>query len=513
VKVLSPSAMRTRLASRLQLLTGGARDLPQRQQTLRSAIDWSYDLLSAAEQKLFCRLAVFVGGCTLEGVEAVCDTKGDLNLDLLDGTESLVDKSLLQRVEQANGESRFVMLETIREYALEKLQASGEDKVTRRAHAAYCLVLAEEEATGQSGAEQAEWHNRLALEHDNFRAALEWLTETGDADWGLRLGTALFRFWEGREYFAEGRDSLEKLLKIPGAAPPTRVRARALFSAGVFAGEQGDYDTSDALMGESLEVARQLGDKQGVAVSLNAMAVNARDRGNMEVAHTLFEESLLLWKELGDQKAVARALSNLASVVKSRSDYARARTLYGECLEIFAALGDRTGVAWSLNHQGDAAREQGDVADARNLYQQALTIFRELGDRWGIAGTLADLGTLAREQEDCSTAQSLHRESLIIFRELEHKRGIARLLECFACTAAVQRKSERSLRLAGAAAALRLNVGTPLTPAEHAKLEAILEPARQALIDTTGATAWLEGWDMPVEKTIDEVLLREGSAP
>jgi predicted ATPase len=511
VKVLSPSAMRTRLASRLQLLTGGARDLPQRQQTLRSAIDWSYDLLSAAEQKLFCRLAVFVGGCTLEGVEAVCDTKGDLSLDLLDGTESLVDKSLLQRVEQANGESRFVMLETIREYALEKLEAGGEDKLTKRAHAAYCLVLAEEEATEQSGAERAEWLERFSLEHDNFRAALQWLTETGDAEWGLRLGTALFRFWEGREYFAEGRDSLERLLKIP-KAEPSRARGRALFSAGVLASEQGDYAAADALMGESLDIARQQHDGQGVAVSLNAMAVNARDRGDIDVARTLFEKSLSVWRGLHDQKAVARALSNLASVVNSQGDYARARGLYSECFAIFQMLGDRTGVAWSLNHQGDAAREQGEVADARSLYQQALAIFRELGDRWGIAGTLADLGTLAREQGDCAMAQSLHRESLIVFRELEHKRGIARLLECFACTAAAQRKSERSLRLAGAAAALRLNIGAPLTPAEHAKLEAILDPARQALIDTGGATAWLEGWDMPSEKAIDEVLLRDWAA-
>ena len=508
VKVLSPAALRTRLASRLQLLTGGARDLPQRQQTLRGAIDWSYDLLSAAEQKLFRRLAVFVGGCTLEGVEAVCDTKGDLDLDLLDGTESLVDKSLLQRVEQANGESRFMMLETIREYALEKLDASGENKLTRRAHAAYCLVLAEEEATEQSGAERAEWVERFALEHDNFRAALEWLTETGDAEWGLRLGTALFRFWEGREYFAEGRDSLEKLLKIPAAAAPSRARGRALFSAGVLASEQGDYAAADHLMGEGLEVARKMEDKQGVAVSLNAMAVNARDRGDLEVAHALFEESLERWRELGDQKAVARALSNLASVVKSRGDYARTRSLYADCLAIFAAMGDRTGVAWSLNHQGDAAREQGDAAAAKNLYQQALAIFRELGDRWGIAGTQADLGTLAREQQDCATAKSLYRESLIAFKEMEHKRGIARLLECFACAAATERQAERSLRLAGAAAALRLNIGAPLTPAEHTKLEAILDPARQELIDTTGATAWLEGWDMPVEKTIDEVLMR-----
>ena len=209
IKVLSPASMLTRLASRLQLLTGGARDLPERQQTLRAAMDWSYDLLSAAEQKLFRRLSVFVGGCNLEGVEAVCDTKADLELDLLDGMASMVDKSLAQQVEQA-GESRFVMLETIREYALEKLEASGEKVLTKRSHAAYCLVLAEEQAPQQSGAEAAEWLQRFALEHDNFRAALDWLTDTGDAEWGLRLGTALFRFWEIREHLAEGREGLRE---------------------------------------------------------------------------------------------------------------------------------------------------------------------------------------------------------------------------------------------------------------------------------------------------------------
>src|SRR5947207_797623 len=406
VKVLSPSSMRTRLASRLQLLTGGARDLPTRQQTLRGAIDWSYDLLNAAEQKLFRRLSVFVGGCTLEGVEAVCDTKGDLDLGLLDGMASMVDKSLLQQVEQANGESRFLMLETIREYAREKLEASLEDALTKRAHAAYCLVLAEEEATEQSGAEGAEWLERFALEHDNFRAGLEWLTETGDAEWGLRLGAALFHFWETREYLAEGRDRLGKL--------------------------QGDYP--------------------------------------------------------------------------------RAGSLYAECISIFRALGDRTGVAWSLSYQGDVARDQGDSPAARTLYEQGLAIFQELGDRWGIAGTLADLGSLAREQRNCPTAHSLYRESLKIFQELEHKRGIARLLECFACSAAAQLEAERSLRLAGAAAALRQSIGAPLTPAEQAKLESTLDPARQVLTNTAGTTAWLEGWAMPLEKAIEEVLMPHSAA-
>src|SRR5437660_3956489 len=322
VKVLSPSSMLTRLASRLQLLTGGARDLPTRQQTLRGAIDWSYDLLNAAEQKLFRRLSVFVGGCNLEGVEAVCDTKSDLDLDLLDGMASMVDKSLLQQVEPAKGESRFVMLETIREYALEKLETSGEEALTKRAHAAYCLVLAEEQATEQSGAEGAEWLERFTFEHDNFRAGLEWLTETGDAEWGLRLGTALFRFWEMREYLAEGRDRLDKLLKLAGAAAPTKARARALFAAGVLADEQGDYASADTLIQASLEIARELKDKQGIAVSLNALAVQARDRGDIAAARSLLEESLVLWRESGDRRAVARSLSNLANVLTLEGNFA-----------------------------------------------------------------------------------------------------------------------------------------------------------------------------------------------
>jgi predicted ATPase len=513
VKVLSPSSMRTRLTSRLQLLTGGARDMPERQQTLRAAIDWSYDLLSPAEQKLFRRLSAFVGGCTLEGAEAVCDARGDLDLDLLDGMASMVDKSLAQQVEPPRGETRFVMLETIREYALEKLEASGEESLTKRAHAAYCLVLAEEQPADQSGAEGPEWMERLALEHDNFRAALEWLTETGDAEWGLRLGTALFRFWEMREYLAEARSRLGELLKLPRAAAPTKARARALFAAGVLAAEQGDYVSADALTRESLDIARHLGDNQGAAVSLNALAVNARDRGDVAVARSLFEESLELWRESGDPRAVARSLSNLASIVKLQGDDARAISLYAECLSIFQRLGDWPGVAWSMNHQGDVARDEGNSASAQKLYEQGLAIFRELGDRWGIAGTLADLGNLAREQGNYPAACSLYRESIRIFQEMDHKRGIARLLECFAGAAAVQLEAERSLRLAGAAAALRQNIGAPLTPAEQSKLEASLNQARQALSNTAGMTAWLEGWSVPVEKAIEEVLLPEAASP
>jgi tetratricopeptide (TPR) repeat protein len=373
-------------------------------------------------------------------------------------------------------------------------------------------VLAEENATESSEAEGAGWLERLGLEHDNCRAALEWLTATGNAEWGLRLGTALFRFWEVREYLAEGRDRLGGLLKLTEAGATTKLRMRALFAAGVLAGEQGDYAAAAALINESQDIAQVLGDKTGVAVSLNALAVFARDRGDVEDAHILFEASLGLWRELGDQKAVARALSNLANVVKLQGEYGRARALYVECLAIFRGLGDRMGVAWSLNYQGDVAHDQGDSDAARALYEEGLVIFREVDNLWGIAGTLADLGSLAREKGDYSTARSMYRESINCFQVLNHKRGIARLLEYFACLAAAQLEAERSLRLAGAAAALRQNIGAPLTPAEQTKLEASLQAARQILTNKGGATAWLEGWALPTERAIEEVLMPEDSS-
>jgi predicted ATPase len=509
VKVLSPSSMRTRLRSRLQLLTGGARDMPERQQTLRAAIDWSYDLLTPAEQKVFRRLSVFVGGCTLEAAEAVCDAKGDLDLDLLDGMTSMVDKSLVQQIEPGHGESRFVMLETIREYAIEKLAASDEETLTRRAHAAFCVVLAEE-ATEHEDAKERE--QRFAQEQDNFRAALEYLTETGDAVWGLRLGAALFNFWQAREQHAEARVRLDKLLKLPASAERNKLRERALFAAGVLANEQGDFGPSDEFLRESLAIAREIGDTQGAAVSLNALAVGARGQGDVSSARALLEESLALWRELGDQMAVARALSNLASIVKLEGDLVRARALYAECLGIFDALGDRSCVAWSFNYQGDCASDQGDATAARALYENALAIFRELNDGWGIAGTLADLGNLARDHGDHSAARAFYRASLRQFHALGHKRGIARLLECFACSAALEKLAEVALRFAGAAAALRQSLGAPLSPAEQGKLEVCLNSARQTLTDRAGTTVWLEGWALTIEQAVEELLAADIAA-
>jgi predicted ATPase len=497
-----------RLEKRLQLLTGGALDLPARQRTLRGAIEWSYELLNEDEQKLFRRLSVFVDGCTLEASEAVCNAKEDLGLDPLDGMSSMVDKSLVRQVETEGEESRFVMLETLREYASERLTESGDEPITRRAHAAYCLVIAEEigSARETTVVDSEGWLDRCEREHANLQAALDWICANDQAQWGLRMGGALFQFWEHREHISEGREWLARLLTLPSAAPRDRVRARAVFGAGVLAGVQRDYELANALLTESLEINRETGDKWAAAVSLNGLAVTALAQRNVAAARSLSEQNLEVWRELGDKAAVARSLSNLASVVKEQGDYPLARTLYDEALGTFREIGDATAAARVLNKKGDVARDQGDSAEARTLYEQSLETFREFGDRWGTALALADLGNLARERRDFSSAWSLYRDSLRIFHELDYKRGVAQVLENFACTAAARGEAKRALALAGSAAALRHNLGTPLGLSEKAKLEESLDSSRRRLPTSEGAAAWMEGWTTPLEKTVEAAL-------
>jgi predicted ATPase len=272
----------------------------------------------------------------------------------------MVDKSLARQVDSASGESRFMMLETIREYGLEKLAATEEEPLVRRTHAAYYLVLAEEGAEG-ADTERFEWRERLKVECDNIRAALRWLLETRDADWGLRFGAALFRFWEAGEHLSEGREFLRKLLAL-GDPQPTKIRARVLFAAGVLAGEQGDYAAGDLLIQDSLKICQELKDDAGTAVSLNALAVHARRRGDIAASRPLLEESVRLWRDSGDKVAIAKALSNLANVVKMQGDFSTARSLYEDSLSTFRELEDRTGIAWSLNHLGDIAALSGQPA-------------------------------------------------------------------------------------------------------------------------------------------------------
>lgn len=510
IKMLPPARLLARLQSRLGLLTAGARDLPERQQTLRNAIDWSYDLLTEAEQKLLRRLAVFWGGCTLEGAEAVCNTTNDLEAGIFDLTSSLVDKSLIQQRLQGNEEPRFRMLETIREYLLERLRESGEEAATKRAHAAYCLVLAEEGNPDLNDVERAAWLARCDLEHDDFRAALDWLFQTKDLDWAFRLCLALFRFWDMREHLTEGRDRLRALLQLAGESYP-RERAKVSQGLGALATAQGDFETAAALLEQALAIYRELNDYSGIAVSLNALGVLERDTGDYAAAQQNFEQSLAYWRKANDRAAIARCLHNLANVSKIRGDYDQARSALYDATQIFQEIGDRSGAAWSLNQQGDVARERGDISSARELYLQALEAFRHIGDQWGTARSLADLGSIACEQGEHLAAHESYRESLEIFARLEHRRGIARVLEGLACAALARGDASRALSLAGSAAHLREVISAPLPPAEQVNLDQRLRAAWQSLSATEGKRLWSEGWAMPLAMAIRYSLENESA--
>ena len=510
IKMLPPSAVLTRLESRLHLLTTGPRDAPERHQTLRKTIDWSYDLLNGSEQKLLRRLAVFAGGCTLEAAEAVCDTGKDLGAEIFHVMSSLLDKSLVQQTEQGEGEPRFGMLETIREYCLERLSDSGEEQATRRSHAAYCLVLGEEGNPDLNETERAGWLARCDIEHDNFSAALDWLAQSSNVAWSFRLCIALFRFWERREHLAEGRARLESLLRMSGSGF-ARERANVLVYLSTFATVQRDFPAAAGFAERGISIYQKLGDQWGIAVAMNAQAIIAWDRQDHPAAQIHFDESLARWRALGDKVAIARCLHTFANFVRGRGDYARARTLLEEAGRIFETLGDRSGAAWSLNQRGDIAREEGDVAGARELYQRALSAFREAHDQWGVARSLTDLAQIACDERDHVTAHAAYREALSLFVNLGHKRGIARDLEGFACSALAQRDPARALAIAGAAAHLRQWIGAPLMPAEQAKLDEKLQPAWTSMNEADSKAAYARGWAMSLDNAIKYAL--EESAP
>ena len=505
IKILTPAGLLTRIASRLELLTGGARDLPERQRTLRRTIDWSYDLLTPSEQKLFQRLSVFASGCTLEAAEAVCDADEDLGIDLLDGVASLVDKSLLSHTGSGDAESRFAMLETIREYGRERLEQSGEMDKTRRAHAAYCLVLAEEGAAEGPAAEREAWLERCDAEHDNFRAATEYLLSSGNTDWGLRMGAALFWFWEPREHLMEGRRTLRALLDLPQTNYSKSHRARALYAAGVLADGQLDFEVSSELMNSSLQIQRELGDKQGMATVESALAVVSTKAGRYDEARSHIEQALLLWKQLGSGRFVL-GLHNLANIAKKQGDYETARTAYQATLEAFRSTGDIRGVAVALNGLGDIAAAQGDMKGARFLYNDSLSKFQQIEDHWGAAGVLRDLGELACLDGDYSDASDLHRRALAIFHKLGHRRGMARELDHLARCATHSGRPDCALKLAGAAAVMREKLGISLSPSEQEELDRTINTACANLSLAEQKKAWAEGRSMTGDQTLQYVM-------
>jgi predicted ATPase len=497
VKLLSPAALAARLDHCLQVLTGGPKDVPTRQQTLRATIDWSHQVLSPAEQRLFRRLAVFAAPCTIEAAEAVCDFKQDLGMDVLEGMASIVDQSLLRRSEGADGELRFEMLETIREYALERLGEAGEEPLTRRAHAAYSLVLAEEGGRGICGPEPAAWLARFDVELDDLRAAIDHLVAAGNAEWATRLATALLPYWRRRELLAEGRERVTAALGLAGASPHTR--AQALYAASLLTGEQGDGPTTRALLDESVALYRQLGDERAALVTLNALAVACQLMGDLAAARTHLESVLREARRLGDADNVARGLNNIGSVAHATGDLAEARRAYEECRAAFEERGDRTGAAWALNQGGDVARDAGDRAEAGALYGESLRIFREAGDVDGVATALADLARLAREDGDLLQARACCREALATGSI--GRRAVVRVLEELAALAAVSRDAQRALVLFAAAAGLRNRLRMPAPVAKRRWMWEVIEDQR-ALLGSAAPGAWSRGWHMSAEQVM-----------
>jgi predicted ATPase/class 3 adenylate cyclase len=470
VKLLSPQAMLARLSRRLDLLTDGPRDLPFRQQTLRDTIGWSYDLLAPGEQTLFRRLAVFSGGWSLEAAEAVCPVGGGEGIGVLEGLGSLVDKSLVRRnVVGPQREPRFSMLETIREYGLEQLGASGEAEALRRAHAAYYLALAEEAAPYLTGSEQSIWLERLERDHDNLRAALGWARDRGDVALGLRLAGALWRFWYTRGYLSEGRGWLEDMLTLSERTDDPAIgsmRTKALYGAATLASTQNDFNRALVLWEASLALSREVGDKAVAASALNALGLTALQRGDMERAATLFAESLTLAREVGEPWGIARTLLSLGQTAYVQGDYARARALFEECLLLMRRAGSMSHSAVALLYLGHVAREQGQPARAVALYREGLALSQGLGDR------------------------------LRLVRELE---GLATAL-------AAESHFERGARLLGAAEAEREVLGSAQHPMDRPAVERTVARLRAALGDTGFTGAWAGGRALALDDAIVEAL-------
>lgn len=490
-KILPPLAILERLSAhleaggpsgRLKLLTGGARDLPERQRTLLNTLAWSHDLLTAEEQALFRRLAGFLGGWTIEAVETIGAAVGDLDLDVLDGLESLADKSLIRREEGTNeGEPRFLMLQSIREYGLERLDHSGEMEIMRQAHAEYYLALAREAELALAGPEQQRWLGRLEDDHENLRAALEWARDRRDAGLALQLAGTLGRFWVTRGYHGEGRDWLRVALALADGQSPmggeallaadvepaiAPARAKSLHRLGTIDLDLGDYARAAAHLREALDLYRALGDARGAAIALNGLGGTARYQGDYAGAQALFEESLALLRAQGDDAAVPGRLMNLGQVVARQGDYARAEALFEESLGLSRQQGNTRAVVLTLESLGVLALSQGDLARAAPLCRESLSHAWQLGMKYEVSLLLNYLGEIERRQE----------------------------------------RPERAVRLFAASEALHGEIGGTLPADEQAEFARSIGQLREALGEAAFSVAWAEGQSTPAAEIISGVL-------
>jgi predicted ATPase/transcriptional regulator with XRE-family HTH domain len=543
VNLLPPPALLARLEKRLQVLVGKMRDVPERQQTLRKTLAWSYDLLAPEEQRLFRRLSIFVGGWSLEAAEAVCKIGNDKEMEIMDGMTSLLEKSLVQQgMVMGGGEPRLMMLETVREYGLECLTSSGEAEAAQRAHAGYFLTLAEKAERELHGTQQTEWMQRLEREHDNLREVLHWSLELEEREIALRLGGALWWFWNIRGHLSEGRRFLEHALRGSERVVGT-VRAKALSTAGGLAYVQGDFDRAERLCRQGLVLFQELRDTHYIADTLWMLGQIAWARGNYAEARRLAEEGRTMLKEVGDRQVIIYVLILLGRVALFEGEYTKARSQLEEALALAREVHDTFHVANALGHLAKVYFfSQGDAATARSLYEEAFRLYAVVGAPWLSAYIQYELSHVILSQGDVALARSLVEESLVSLREVGDQRDLARALFFSANITAFQgnlvaacAQYEESLkrlmqvgdkqyiafclerlgqiatkqgvhawaaRLWGAASLLREAMDSPLPPVEHPAYEQAVADVRTHLDEKAFAAAWAEGRMM----TLDQVL-------
>jgi predicted ATPase/Tfp pilus assembly protein PilF len=504
VKLLGLPTLLARLERALPVLTGGPRDLPARQQTMEGAIRWSYDLLKPAEQALFRRLSVFAGGWTLDAAESVVIIEAEPVDDVLRGMEALVDQSLLRQTEGYDSAPRFSMLETLREFGLERLSEAKERETIQLAHLQWCISLAETAERGLAGREQSNWLQRLETEHDNIRAALG-LTLAKSHEDRLRLAGALWRFWWWHGHFSEGRAWLAQVLGRE-AHPGSVWRGKALTAAGILAREQGDFGHARSMLEESLAIRREMGDRGGAAQALNIMGLVTSSQGDFSQAKELFEEGLAEYREADDQLGVANVLNNLGSVWRDEGQFARAAALYRESMEVYTSFGEKRGLSVAVHNLGRVTNDLGDPDRALELFDECLAIEQELGDRLNMAMTLHNIGRATFNKGLYARTAEVYAQSLNIRVEFGDKLGCVKVIEDVAALAASRRDADCAVRLHSAAAALRQRLGAPVPPTDRDRHECILDQARSQLDAETLTEISVRGQTMSIEEAVLESL-------
>jgi predicted ATPase len=508
LRMLPVEQIAARLNDSFRLLTGGSRTVLPRHQTLQALIDWSYELLTHSEQVVFRRLAVFAGGWTLEAAEAVCIGEGIKTDEVFDLLAHLLDKSLVL-AEEHSKTARYRMLETIRQYALSKLAASGAADIVRRRHAEYYLALAEQGGAGVSilVGTRAQF-DHIVIENDNLRAALAWSQSAqGGAELGLQLAGAVGGFWTLYGYWSEGRGWLEGALAHADLerVDNTQSRAQALDHLGFMCTLQGDYEAGKAPLTHSLKLFQESGDVSSSAGMLHRLGILAREHGDTTIARLRLEESLEIFRKLGDKTFIAGVLNTLGEVLVMQEDAEGAARLLDESLALNQEVGHPNNTGWALNHLGHVAQLQGEYERATRLHQESLPFFREVGLRWlGIPFAHQGLGETALAQGDASLAATHLAKALGFFYDLGDRAGVSWCLAGIAGVAALNEEPERAAWLWGAAEALRQSIGTREAPASHATHERLKNEVRKQLGQAMFHAKWAEGQSASVEEAVSE---------